>query len=101
MFRRFLLISFMLSLFCTTMASATTKTEMCASAGLYSDVLVTSRDSGIPPSQAMAIIDRSKHKHDKELINFLRWIVLTVYRYDSFDAARLRQLVETACFERM
>lgn len=85
----------------THAAVPTTKSDMCATVGAYSDVLVKSRDRGIPPMKAMAIIDQQERKKpdQKAAMAFLRWIVIEVYKYPSLDGAWLRQRVEVKCFE--
>jgi hypothetical protein len=84
-------------------APIVTKSEMCASAGAYSDSVVNARDVGVPPSFAMGNLDarQADHSQEKELIAFMRWIIITVYKYNAFDATRLRQMVEVECFERL
>jgi hypothetical protein len=102
MFRIVLSLSvFLLILCCATSAPATTKAELCASAGDYSDVMVKSRDLGRPLTEAMQLIDkRARLKHyPKASVEFMRWTVLQVYTYNAFDDTRLRQLVEVKCYE--
>jgi len=77
------------------------KKELCGKAGDFSDTVVTARDAGVSLSYAMSTIDQRSDKTlaQKKTNIFMRWIILSVYKYDAFDATRLRRMVEVACFE--
>lgn len=79
----------------------TARTELCASAGAYSDIIVTKRDGGMPLTASMRLINQHARKHPQQnaVYAFARWTVRFVYQYPSLDAAWLRQQVELACFD--